>query len=166
MLRTSPCFCGTAYRETRRDGDMSKMCAGDGVDAAAWEGGGALSEPRDDKLDRQPATQATCHRHLRNDRSESVLARGFLGGRRGPCPIVALLGSVCRESRMSELGRIADNADDREAFIKFWGDRYVESRAALETMRTLMVARLHTVAAEIERVKTELRLKGEGETDG
>ncbi len=63
---------------------------------------------------------------------------------------------------MNELGRIADDVKQTDAFIKFWGDRYIESRAALETIRDLLIARLHTAKVEISRVKAKQReLKAE-----
>ena len=59
---------------------------------------------------------------------------------------------------MSELGRIADNEDERRKFILFWGDRYVESRSALGAMRQLLVARCRDLDVRIAAIKQEQAL--------
>lgn len=58
--------------------------------------------------------------------------------------------------------KCADDEEARRSFIQYWGDRYTESRAALTTMRDLLVARrdaldirIHDVQQEIQRAERE-----------
>ena len=62
--------------------------------------------------------------------------------------------------------KCADDEDARRSFIQFWGDRYVESHAALMTMHDLLVARRDALDIRISDVQREvLRSEREQEED-
>ena len=53
--------------------------------------------------------------------------------------------------------KCADDEEARRSYVQFWGDRYTESRAALKTMRDLLMARRDALDIRISDVQLEIQ---------